>query len=421
MLSTDERSRALVDEAARYIPGGVSSAQRRVEPNLAFTRAEGAYLFDADGKRYIDYHAAFGPALLGHCHPEVNARVAEAIGRIDLTGAGPGDLEVALARKLVQHVPSAERVLFCSSGSEATLHALQLARAATGRRKLVKFQGCYHGWHDAVLTNATGRPLSAGMHPAVVADTIVLPYNDLDRVRETIEREGSDIAAVIVEPVAHNMGAVLPRAGFLEGLRELTAAHGVVLIFDEVVTGFRHGLGGYQAVAGVTPDLSTFAKAIANGFPIAALCGRADLMDRCGPDGDVFFAGTFNAHPGSVAAALATIELLERPGAYERLFALGERLRSGLREIAGRAGVEATVAGFGSVFALYFLSGEIAGYDDLGRNDDARDLAFRRGLIERGMYLLPVPLKRGHLSLAHTEGDIDATLAAAEAVLEAFA
>ncbi len=411
-------SEPLAVEAARYIPGGVSSAYRRVEPNLVFTRAAGACLHDADGNCYIDYHAAFGPALLGHCHPEVNRRVADTIGEIDLAGAGPGELEVALARKLVEHVPSAERVLFCNSGSEATMHAIRLARAATGRRKVVMFQGCYHGWHDAVLVDADGRPRSAGAHPSVAADTIALRYNDLDAVRDAVERAGGEIAAVIVEPVAHNMGVVLPREGFLRGLRETTAAHGIVLIFDEVVTGFRHGLGGYQAIAGVTPDLTTLGKAIANGFPLAALCGRADLMDRCGPDGDVFVAGTFNAHPGSVAAALATIGILEQPGSYEMLFSLGEQMRSGLAGIVERLGIEATAAGFGSIFVLYFLSGTIENYDDLRRNDVDLDWRFRRGMIERGHYLLPVPLKRGHVSLAHTESDIDATLEAAERALQ---
>jgi glutamate-1-semialdehyde 2,1-aminomutase len=412
MDPTGEGSRALVSAARQVIPGGVSSALRRVEPSLAFVRAEGAYLHDADGRRYIDYHAAFGPALLGHCHPEVTARVAGTIGQVDLTGAGPGELEVALARKLVERIPSAGRAIFCNSGSEATLHAIRLARAATGRRRLVKFEGCYHGWHDAVLPGSSAHPRTAGAHPGLLADTIVLPYNDLDRVRETLARDG-DIAAVIVEPIAHNMGAVLPREGFLEGLRELTAAHGVVLIFDEVITGFRHALGGYQAIAGVTPDLTTLGKAMGNGFPIAALCGRAGLMDRCGPDGDVYVAGTFNAHPAGAAAALATIAVLERPGTHERLYALGERLREGLRGAAAEAGVEATVSGFGSIFALAFQAGPIERYADLRRNDDARDLAFRHGLIARGVYLLPVPLKRGHVGLAHTEADIDATLAAA--------
>jgi glutamate-1-semialdehyde 2,1-aminomutase len=418
----------MFDTAQRYIPGGVSSANRRVDPNLTFTRAEGAYIHDADGQRYIDYHAAFGPAILGHCHPEVNRRVAEAIEHIDLIGVGPGELETQLARKIVQHVPSAEKVVFCNSGSEATYSALRVARAATGRRKLIKFQGCYHGWHDAVVMNVItpaekiGQKdlLSAGMTPEVVDDTLVLRFNDVEELARVIEEQGSDIAAVILEPIPHNIGAVLPHDAFLRSLRDLTAANGIVLIFDEVVTGFRHTLGGYQAVAGITPDLTTMGKAIANGFPLAALCGRADLMDRCGPDGDVFFAGTFNAHPVGVAASLATIELLEQPGSYEHLFRLGERMRSGMTSLTRQYGIEATATGFGSVFVTYFMSGPIDSYDDLLRNDASAFVQFRREMIARGVYMIPVNLKRNHISLSHTDDDIDATLEAAEDVLKAM-
>jgi glutamate-1-semialdehyde 2,1-aminomutase len=418
----------MFDTAQRYIPGGVSSANRRVDPNLTFTRAEGAYIHDADGQRYIDYHAAFGPAILGHCHPEVNRRVADAIEHIDLIGVGPGELETQLARKIVQHVPSAEKVVFCNSGSEATYSALRVARAATGRRKLIKFQGCYHGWHDAVVMNVItpaekiGQKdlLSAGMTPEVVDDTLVLRFNDVEELARVIEEQGSDIAAVILEPIPHNIGAVLPHDAFLRSLRDLTAANGIVLIFDEVVTGFRHTLGGYQAVAGITPDLTTMGKAIANGFPLAALCGRADFMDRCGPDGDVFFAGTFNAHPVGVAASLATIELLEQPGSYEHLFRLGERMRSGMTSLTRQYGIEATATGFGSVFVTYFMSGPIDSYDDLLRNDASAFVQFRREMIARGVYMIPVNLKRNHISLSHTDDDIDATLEAAEDVLKAM-
>lgn len=429
MLNTQERSQAIFDEAIQYIPGGVSSANRRVEPNLTFTRAEGAYIYDADGQRYIDYHAAFGPAILGHCHPEVNKRVAETIENIDLMGVGTGELETQLARKIVQHVPSAEKVLFCNSGSEATYSALRVARAATGRRKLIKFQGCYHGWHDAVAMNVITpaekvgqkHPLSAGMTPEVVDDTLVLRFNDVEQLTSTIEQHGSEIAAVILEPIPHNIGNVMPHDEFLQALRRLTTAHGIVLIFDEVVTGFRHTLGGYQSVAGITPDLTTMGKAIANGFPLAALCGRADLLDHCGPGGDVFFAGTFNAHPVGVAASLATVEILERPGSYEHLFGLGERMRTGIASLVERYGIEATATGFGSVFVTYFMSGPIDSYDDLLRNDVARFVQFRTELISRGVYMLPVNLKRNHISLSHTAEDVDATLEAVDDVLRMMA
>lgn len=425
VVQPEQRSRELIELSQRYIPGGVSSANRLVEPNLMFSRAEGAYIWDVDGRRYLDYHAAFGPPILGHCHPEVNARVTDAIQGVDLFGVGGGEMETRLAMKIVEHVPAAEKVVFCNSGSEATYSALRVARAATGRQKIIKFQGCYHGWHDAVLMNVitpadkVGQKhvLTAGATPQVIEDTFVLRFNDVDELTQVIAAHGEDIAAVILEPIPHNVGTILPHPAFLSALRSLTAAHGIVLIFDEVVTGFRHALGGYQAIAGVTPDLTTMGKAIANGFPLAALCGRADLLDRFGPGGDVFFAGTFNAHPVGVAASLATIEILERPGSYEHLYRLGDMVRAGLADLVGRYGVEATVTGFGSVFVTYFMNGPIVSYDDLLRNDVETFVRFRLGMIERGIYMLPVNLKRNHISLAHTEADIDATLEAAEAVL----
>jgi glutamate-1-semialdehyde 2,1-aminomutase len=417
--------RTMHEQAQRFLPGGVSGAIRSVEPNLVFTRAQGAYLFDADGRRYIDYLGGFGPVLLGHCHPEVNQRVMEAMSRLDLIGVGAHDLEVQLAEKICRHMPCAEKVVFCNSGSEATYLALRLARAATGRQKIIKFQGCYHGWHDAVLMNVisapsdVGRkdPLSAGMLPQAVEHTLVAPFNDLAAVSTILRQQGQEIAAVILEPLPHNMGCIFPTDEFLRGLRQLTQCYGVVLIFDEVISGFRHGLGGYQKVVGITPDITTLSKAIANGYPLAAVVGRADIMERCRPGGDVYFAGTFNAYPVGVAAALATINILERPESYARLFGLGERLRHGLRAIVERRGIPATVMGFGSVFVLYFLEPPITSYDDLLRNDARKFLIYRRQLIALGIYELPVNLKRSYISLAHTEADIDATLEVADSVL----
>jgi glutamate-1-semialdehyde 2,1-aminomutase len=423
------KSQEIYDYASKFIPGGVSSTNRLIDPNLTFTRAQGAYIYDADGKRYIDYHAAFGPPVLGHCHPEVNARACEAVANLDLVGIGTTELEARLAEKICQYVPSAQRVVFANSGSEATYSALRLARAATGRRKIIKFQGCYHGWHDAVLMNVISAPnkvgkkdpLSAGMTPEVVDDTIVLPFNEVEDLGDTIEREGDGIAAVILEPIPHNIGCVLPRPDFLRALRDLTREKGIILIFDEVITGFRHGLGGYQKICGVTPDLTTMGKAIANGYPLAALCGRADLMDHLRAGADVFFAGTYNAHPMSVAAALATIDILERPETYKHLFGLGDQVREGLNEVATRNGVDATVAGFGSVFVTYFMRPPVDNYTDLLRNDANKFVTYRKKLIERGVYKLPVNLKRNHISLAHTSSDIDQTLEAADAVMKELA
>jgi glutamate-1-semialdehyde 2,1-aminomutase len=419
------RSQSMLEQARHVLPGGVSGAIRSVQPDLVFTGAQGAYLFDAEGRRYIDYLGGFGPVLLGHCHAEVNRRVAETLSRIDLIGVGASRLEVQLAEKICQHVPSAEKVVFCNSGSEATYLALRLARAATGRQKIIKFQGCYHGWHDAVLMNVistpekVGRkdPLSAGMLPQAIEHTLVLPFNDLTAVSQALQQHGHEIAAVILEPLPHNMGCIFPTEEFLQGLRRLTRLYDIVLIFDEVITGFRHGLGGYQKVVGVTPDLTTLSKAIANGYPLAAVAGRADILDQCQPGGDVFFAGTFNAHPAGVAAALATIEVLERPESYPHLFRLGKRLRQGLREIVQQCGIPATVTGYGSVFLLYFLEAPILSYDDLLRNDAEKFLAYRRALIAHGIYELPVNLKRSYISLAHSESDIDRTLEVARSVL----
>jgi len=423
------KSQAIFAEALKYIPGGVSSTNRVTEPNLVFTKSQGAYIYDAEGRRYIDYHAGFGPPILGHAHPEVNRRVAETLSQMDLVGIGVSEIEIKLAQKIVQHIPSADKVMFSNSGSEATYYALRVARAATGRQKIVKFQGCYHGWHDAVLMNiitpadkvGQKHPISAGMSTGVVDNTIVLPFNDVEEATQTIEEQGDQIAAVIMEMIPHNIGCVLPRPEFLQTLRKLTQEHRIVLIFDEVITGFRHGLGGYQKVAGVTPDLTTLGKAFANGYPLAALCGNEELMAHCAPEGDVFFAGTYNGHPVGVAAALATIEILERPESYEHMFNLGDQMRAGLQEIANRHGIEATVAGFGSVFLTYFMSGPINNYDDLLRNDVDKFVTYRRKLIERGIYKLPVNLKRNHISLSHTQADIDQTLEAADAVMKELA
>jgi len=422
-------SERIFEEACRVIPGGVNTSLRRFEPKLAFTRGEGAVITDADGKDYIDYHAAFGPTVLGHNFPEVTARVKETLDRLDLFGAGTTELEVELAQKICRHVPSAEKILFTNSGSEATYSAIRLARAATGRKKIIKFQGCYHGWHDAVLMNVISAadkvgapdPISAGSLPETMEHTIVCPFNDLEAVETALRAH--EVAAIILECIPHNIGCVMPENGFLAGLREATQRRGALLIFDEVITGFRHALGGYQAIAGVTPDLTTMGKSMANGYPIAAVCGRAELMDlyNTNPGGTVFFAGTYNAHPISTAAALATLEVLERPDSYPRLFGLGERMRAGLRDIVARRGIRATVAGFGSVFLTYFMDGPIRDYRDLLRNDAAKFVAYRRELTDRGFFKLPMNIKRACISLSHTEEQIDRTLEACESVLRKMA
>ncbi|MYD11709.1 MAG: aminotransferase class III-fold pyridoxal phosphate-dependent enzyme [Chloroflexi bacterium] len=418
---------SLFQRAAAVTPGGVNSGMRGLPQPIVWKSAEGAYMTDVEGRRYLDYHAAFGPIVLGHNHPAVNAAVAEAMTQVDLTGAGTTALEIRLAEKIVEHVPSAEMTLIFGGGSEATYMAQRLARAVTGRAKLVKFQGCFHGWHDYFLMNVIsapdkiGRkdPASAGMLPEAIDNTLVLPFNDSAALEQLAAERGQEIAAVILEPIPHNIGCVLPTDDFARALRRVCDEQGIVLIFDEVITGFRHGLGGYQQKLGVTPDLTTLAKAIANGYPCAALAGRADLMSRFSTaGGDVMAAGTYNGHPVATSAALATIAELEDGSVHEHIFRLGQKARRGLQEIADRLDISMTVAGYGSVFVPYFMTGAISRYADLLRNNTEADTHFRSEMTRRGIFMLPIALKRNHVSAAHTDADIDRTLNIAEDVLK---
>lgn len=420
---------SLFERALTVTPGGVNSGTRALGEPIVWAQASGATLHDAEGVAYLDYHAAFGPIILGHNHPAVNAAVAEALTRVDLTGVGTTELEIQLAEKVVEHVPSAEMALLFGSGTEATYLAQRLARAVTGRTKLVKFQGCFHGWHDYLLLNVISPPDklgvkdpgSAGMLPEAIDNTIVLPFNDSEAVERTVAQRGDEIAAIILEPIAHNIGCVLATLEFVQTLRRLCDQRGIILIYDEVITGFRHGLGGYQEKLGVLPDLTTLAKAIANGYPCAALAGRADLMTRfTTAGGDVFVGGTYNGHPLATAAALATIAELEDGRVHEHIFRLGDKARRSLQEIADRLDIAMTVAGYGSVFVPYFMSGAITRYADLLRNNTEADTLFRREMIKRGIFMLPLTMKRNHISAAHTEADIDRTLEAAEDALKAM-
>ena len=420
----------LAARAAAVIPGGVNSGQRRVPglEDLVVTATSGATFTDAEGRTYTDYHAAFGPPLLGHNDPDVDAAVAATARSVGLMGVGVTPVEIELAERLCELVPSVERVLLTETGSEATFHAIRVARAATGRRHVIKFQGCYHGWHDAVAMNVislpenVGRrdPLSKGVLPEVTEATIVCRFNDAEDVERALTEH--DVAAIILEPIPHNIGAVLPEDGFLERLRELATRHGAVLIFDEVITGFRHALGGFQSIAGVTPDLTTLGKAMGNGWPISALGGSAELMDMFSttPGRPAFFAGTFNGHPPTAAAALATIEKLQREPVHEHVFALGERTRRGLEELYGRLEIPAVVSGFGSVFLTYFLEGPVRSYDDLLTNDVELFVGYRRELMKEGIFELPLNLKRSHFSYAHTDADVDRLLEATEVAVTRF-
>jgi glutamate-1-semialdehyde 2,1-aminomutase len=420
----------LAARAAAVIPGGVNSGQRRVPglEDLVVTATSGATFTDVEGRTYTDYHAAFGPPLLGHNDPDVDAAVAATARSVGLMGVGVTPVEIELAERLCELVPSVERVLLTETGSEATFHAIRVARAATGRRHVIKFQGCYHGWHDAVAMNVislpenVGRrdPLSKGVLPEVTEATIVCRFNDAGEVERALTDH--DVAAIILEPIPHNIGAVLPEDGFLERLRELATKHGTVLIFDEVITGFRHALGGYQSIAGVTPDLTTLGKAMGNGWPVSALGGKSELMDMFSttPGRPAFFAGTFNGHPPTAAAALATIEKLQREPVHEHVFRLGERTRRGLEGLYARLGVPAVVSGFGSVFLTYFLEGPVRSYDDLLANDVELFVGYRRELMKEGIFELPLNLKRSHFSYAHTDADVDRLLEATEVAVTRF-
>jgi glutamate-1-semialdehyde 2,1-aminomutase len=430
LLLRSTRSAALSERAARVIPGGVNTARRRIDPPLCVADANGGWITDVDGNKYLDFHAAYGAVLLGHRHHAVEHRVKAQMARVTLPGVGVTEVETELAERIVHHVESADKVVLCGSGSEATFHAIRLARAATGRTKIVKFQGMYHGFHDYVLLNVMSAPAqvgkrdptSAGMLPAAVDATLVCRINDLADVHDTFARHDGEIAAVIVEPIGHNAPSILPGPGFLAGLREACNRAGALLIFDEVITGFRHHLGGYQAIAGVRPDLSTFGKALANGYPLAVVAGDARLLDlfNTTASGTVTFAGTFNGHPLSSAAALGTLDTLESEPVHEHLFRLGELMRTGLREIAASFDLPVVVSGYGSLYTMLFMSGPLVSYDDVLRNDKDLFVRYRRGLVGRGVLEMPENIGRNHIMYAHTEADINRALDVAHEALSAI-
>lgn len=429
LYATGSRAKELARRAASLIPGGVNSATRAIGSPWTFSSAKGAYITDADGRQYTDYHAAFGATLLGHADDRVNDAISEAIRDMDLVGLGATELEIEVARLTVEAIPSAEMVISTMSGSESVLQAIRLARGTTGRNLIMKFQGCFHGSYDAIARNVISPPeLAWGLDPNssgilddALNNTLIAEFNDLASVEEFFARFPEEIAAVILEPVPHNVGVLLPEKSFLEGLRSITKKHGTVLIFDEVITGFRHALGGYQEICGVMPDLTTFGKAMGNGFPVAGMAGSAELMQNfTSAGGKVMLAGTFNGNAVSMAAAIATLNALKNPqiGFYEHVYKLGDRMREGLRSITSEYAIPAVVTGIGSVFVTYFLDREVRGYRDLLHNNDNAYATFHRRMISKGSLMYPMSLKRNHISLAHTEADIDRTLAQADEVLK---
>ena len=417
----------ILKRAEKVTPGGVQSAARKFPPKTVWAKAQGAYMWDVDGNRYLDYHGAWGPIILGHNYPYITEKVMGVVDRLDLFGLGTTELEVCLAEQLCRLIPSAEMALLCNTGSAATFHAIRVSRAFTKKSKIIKFQGCFHGWHDYLLRNIISKPemigkrdpCSAGMLDEAIDHTLVCRLNDIEDVENICKEHEGEIAAIIIEPLAHNIGCVILTDEFLRGLRNICDENEIILIFDEVVTGFRVGIGGYQAICGVAPDLSTFGKAIANGYPIAAIVGRRDIMEKfnTSDNGDVFFAGTYNGHPIATSAALATIDVLENEPVYDHIFKLGEKMRVGLREIVERLSLPATVVGYGSIFLIYWGSGPFNHYGDLLRLDANKCIAFRRKMIERGFFFVPVHLKRMLFSYSHTVEDMNRTLEAAEDVL----
>ncbi len=424
MTSNNE---TIAARAEKVIPGGFLSPSRRLGPSIAFTKADGAYLWDADGQRYTDYHCGFGANVLGLRNRAVVEAVAEAGETVDLIGAGVLELEVEVAELLTSVIPCADQVSFCSSGSEATYHALRLARAYTGRKQIIKFQGGYHGWHDYVAMNGQSSrqmmgsfdPMSDGILFDAAKYTKILPYNDATAVEDYIRANPGEVAAIIVEPIAHNMGAVIANDQFLRDLRRITTENGVILIFDEVITGFRHSLGGYQSIVGITPDLATFGKAATSGYPIGIVAGKREIMERLGRSGEgaVFMGGTFNGTPASMAAVKATIKELSKPGVYERLFELGDHIRGKIDGLIARHGLKAQAAGYGSVWLVYFFDGEFKAYSDLLRNDNEMDMRFRRALIDGKQIFQPLQLKRLYVSLSHTAEILDETLELIDATM----
>src|SRR5688572_20679960 len=419
-----DRSHALFTRAKDLIPGGVNSPVRAFksvggEPFFA-QRAEGACLIDVDGNRYVDYVGSWGPMIAGHAHPQVLAAVERTM-RDGLSFGVPNALEVEMAEVLTRLVPSCEMVRMVNSGTEATLSAIRLARGATGRARIVKFEGCYHGHGDSFLVKAGSGALTLGLPdspgvPAALADlTLTLPFNDFDAATRLFEQQGDAIAGLIVEPIVGNANCILPADGFLQHLRALCTQHGALLIFDEVMTGFRVALGGAQQRYGITPDLSTFGKIIGGGMPVGAYGGRRDLMAQIAPSGPVYQAGTLSGNPVAMAAGLATLELIQAPGFHAALEARTHQLCDGLQAAAHAAGVPFTTTRSCAMFGLYFREGPVTSYADAMASDVAAFRRFFHAMLRLGVYLAPSAFEAGFLSSAHGDAELEATFAAARA------
>jgi glutamate-1-semialdehyde 2,1-aminomutase len=416
-------SKDLITRARVHIPGGVNSPVRAFNgvggDPIFFERAEGACLFDVDGRSYIDYIGSWGPMITGHAHPDIVSAVQEAASK-GLSFGAPCPAEVEMAERLCSIVPGMDMVRMVNSGTEATMSAIRVARAATGRDLIIKFEGCYHGHADSFLVKAgsgaltLGVPNSPGVPRAIADLTLTLPYNDLHAVVDCLAARGQDVAAIIVEPVAGNMNCIPPVAGYLDGLRSACDEHGCLLIFDEVMTGFRVALQGAQGLYGITPDLSTFGKVIGGGMPVGAFGGKREFMEMVSPSGPVYQAGTLSGNPVAMAAGLANLELITRDGFFEKLAAKTGMLVEGIQLAADRAGIPFRTTRVGGMFGLFFTDAEkVVNFAEAGRCDVDAFKLFYHMMLERGVYLAPSAFEAGFVSSAHTDEQIEATIAAA--------
>jgi glutamate-1-semialdehyde 2,1-aminomutase len=421
------RSISLYNEALKYIPGGVNSpvrAFKSVGMNPVFIKyGDGSKIYDEDGNEYIDYVGSWGPLILGHRHPSVIAALERCLTEIGTSFGAPTELETILASMVVEAVPSVEMLRLVNSGTEAAMSALRLARGYTGRNKIVKFEGCYHGHADFLLIKAgsgaltLGVPTSPGVPEETALNTIVADFNNIEKLKEIFAACGEEIAAVIVEPVAGNMGVIPPAPGFLEGLRSITNQYGSILVFDEVMTGFRVAYGGAQKLYGVTPDLTCLGKVIGGGLPVGAYGGKREIMECVAPAGPVYQAGTLSGNPLAVTAGIATLQVLKQPGIYDELNKKSSYLANGLRESAVRKGVELNVNRVGSMLSAFFTSKEVTDYATASSSNTKRFSLFFKSMLEKGIYIAPSQFEAVFVSTAHSENDLEQTLESAEQAL----
>lgn len=430
VLPTDmQASRELMNRAKQVIPGGVNSYARKYDVPLSFKRGAGAKIYDMDGDEYIDYLNAWGAIILGHCNERVNRAARTTMEEQDLFGFGTTELEVEVAEEIQNQIPSADQVLFGITGSEVTARAAHLARAVTGGSKIIKFQGHYHGWYDSYAMNFHSKqedlgktdPSTEGLLPETVEQTVVLPFNDVAAIENAIEEHEDDIAGIILEPIAHNMGCVLPKEGYLRELRRICDQHGIILIFDEIITGFRHTMGGVQNIEGVVPDLTTLGKSVANGYPISVLCGKEEYMRQfTTAGGNVSFGGTYNSHATSMAAAKKTLQILDGESFHKEATDQAKRISAAIEDHIEDIGITAQVKQYGTVFLTYFMDGPTDSYQDVLSNDTETYTEYRWEMVDRGIMTVPKDIRRNYLTASHTEEDVQRTIEAAEESLRAI-